>query len=141
MDMSYPLSAATHPTTAAAPARTRLWTGRTLTTVAVLFLVVDAIVKLLRLPVAVDSTVQMGYPAALVVPLGVLEAALLVVYLIPRAAPVGAILWTAYLGGAVATHLRIGDPMFTHVLFPTYVAAMLWGGLWLRDTRVRGLLK
>jgi len=139
--MSYPLSAATPPTTAFAPASTRLWTGRTLTAIAVLFLIFDATVKLLRLPVAVDTTVQLGYPAAVVVPLGLLELALLVVYLTPRAAPLGAILWTAYLGGAVATHVRIGNPVFTHVLFPTYVAAMLWGGLWLRDARVRALLK
>jgi len=139
--MSYPLSAATPPTTALAPASTRLWTGRTLTAIAVLFLIFDATLKLLELPVAVDTTVQIGYPAAIVVPLGLLELALLVVYLTPRAAPLGAILWTAYLGGAVATHVRIGSPVFTHVLFPTYVAAMPWGGLWLRDTRVRALLK
>jgi hypothetical protein len=139
--MSYTLSAATPQATALAPASTRLWTGRTLTAIAVLFLLFDATLKLLKLPVAVDTTVQIGYPAAVIVPLGLLELALLVVYLTPRAAPLGAILWTAYLGGAVATHVRIGSPVFTHVLFPTYVAATLWGGLWLRDTRVRALLK
>jgi hypothetical protein len=139
--MSYALSAATQSNTAVAPASTRLWTGRTLTAIATLFLLFDAAVKLLKLPVAVDTTVQIGYSAAVVIPLGLLELALLVIYLTPRSAPLGAILWTAYLGGAVATHVRIGSPVFTHVLFPTYVAAMLWGALWLRDTRVHALLK
>ena len=139
--MSYALAAATQSNTAVAPASTRLWTGRALIAFAVLFLLFDATLKLLRVPAAVDTTVQIGYPAGVIVPLGLLELALLVVYLTPRAAPLGAILWTAYLGGAVATHVRIGSPVFTHVLFPTYVAAMLWGGLWLRDARVRALVR
>jgi hypothetical protein len=63
----------------------------------------------------------------------------LALYLVPRTAIVGAVLWTGYLGGAIATHLRVNDPLLTHTLFPTYVAALLWGGLWLRDRRVRAL--
>ncbi len=118
----------------------RVWIGRVLSSIAVLFLSFDLVVKLLQLPQAIDGTVQLGYPAEVIRPLGVLQLALLVLYLIPRTALIGAVLWTGYLGGAVATHVRVGNPLFTHVLFPVYVAALLWGGLWLRDQRTRALL-
>jgi len=88
----------------------------------------------------VEASAQLGYSGTTIAPLGILEIALLVLYLTPRVAPLGAVLWTAYLGGAVATHFRVGNPLFTHMLFPTYVAALLWAGLWLRDARVRALL-
>ena len=117
-----------------------LWTGRILSSLAVLFLAFDAAIKLLRLPAAVQGTVQLGYPAAAVFGIGAVEAALLALYLFPRTAVFGAILWTGYLGGAVASHFRLGDPLFSHVLFPVYVAALLWAGLWLRDARARGAL-
>ena len=70
-----------------------------------------------------------------------MQLACLILYLVPRTAPLGAVLWTGYLGGAIATHVRVGNPLFSHTLFPIYVAAMLWGGLWLRDARVRRLLQ
>ncbi|HEY0997133.1 MAG TPA: DoxX family protein [Gemmatimonadaceae bacterium] len=92
-------------------------------------------------PEALAGTTQLGYPASVVFPLGVLQLVLLVCYLVPRTAPLGAILWTGYLGGAIATHVRLLNPLFTHILFPVYVAALLWGGLWLRDARVRALLR
>jgi hypothetical protein len=107
---------------------------------AVLFLAFDATIKALVLQPAVDGTRQLGFPAGAVAPLGIIELICLGLYLIPRAAPLAAILWTGYLGGAIAAHARLGDPLFTHVLFPIYVAALLWGGLWLRDGRVRQLL-
>jgi hypothetical protein len=106
----------------------------------VLFLTFDATIKLMGLPMAVDGTTQLGYPAGVVLPIGVIEVTLLILYLIPRTAPLGAVLWTGYLGGAIATHVRLSNPLFSHVLFPTYVAALLWVGLWLRDARVRTLL-
>jgi hypothetical protein len=117
-----------------------VWTGRILSGIAVLFLAFDGSMKLLNLAPAVEATSQLGYPANVVVPLGVLQIVCLIIYLIPRTAPLGAILWTGYLGGAIATHVRVGNPLFSHVLFPTYIAALLWVGLWLRDARVRGLL-
>jgi hypothetical protein len=70
----------------------------------------------------------------------VIQVACLVLYLVPRTAPLGAVLWTGWLGGAIATHLRLGAPVFTHLLFPLYVAVPLWLGLWLRDPRVRAVL-
>jgi hypothetical protein len=124
----------------AEPSAARLWTGRVLTGLAVLFLAFDLAAKLLQAPMAVQGTVALGYPASTIMPIGLIELACLVVYLVPRTAPLGAVLWTGYLGGAIATHVRLGNPLFTHVLFPIYVAALIWGGLWLRDRRVRELV-
>jgi hypothetical protein len=118
-----------------------LWTGRVLSSLAVLLLAFDAVVKLLALPPAVEATTELGYPAATVTAIGLIQLVCLVVYLIPRTAPLGAILWTGYLGGAIATHVRVESPLATHTLFPIYVAALLWAGLWLRDRRVRALLE
>lgn len=106
----------------------------------VFFLAMDATMKVLQLAPAMDGTAALGYPVTVVLPLGVLQLACLVLYLWPRTSVLGAILWTGYLGGAVATHVRLGNPLFTHVLFPVVVGALLWLGLWLRDARVRRLL-
>jgi hypothetical protein len=113
--------------------------GQILSGLAMSFLTFDAALKLLQVPVAIDSTMQLGYPAGVIVVLGAIQIVCLVAYLVPRTAVLGAILWTAYLGGAVATHVRVENPMFTHVLFPVYVALLLWGGLWLRDERLRAM--
>ena len=116
------------------------WTGRILSGIAVLFLTFDTVIKLVASKQAVEGTVQLGWPAHHLPTLGLIEIVCLVLYLIPRTAPLGALLWTGYLGGAIATHLRLDNPLFTHILFPTYVAALIWGGLYLRDVRVRNVL-
>ena len=118
----------------------QLWIGRVLSAIAVLFLLMDATMKLLQVPVAVQGTKQLGYPVGMILPLGVIEAISLALYLYRRTALFGAIILTGYLGGAVATHVRIGDPLFSHILVPVYVAALFWGGLCLRDRRFRALL-
>ena len=120
--------------------RFQLWSGRVLSALAVLFLLFDAVLKVLRPPMAVEGTKQLGYSADIILPLGVLQLILLILYVIPRTSVLGAILWTGYLGGAVATHVRVGNPLFTHILFPIYVALFLWGGLWLREQRLRALV-
>jgi hypothetical protein len=125
---------------AATTSRKRLWAGRILGGVAVLFLLFDATMKLLRLPPAVQGTVELGYPESVILGIGLVQLACVVLYAIPRTAIVGAVLLTGYLGGAIATHVRVGNPIFSHVLFPIYVAALVWGALYLRDARVRGLL-
>ena len=130
-----PAPAVTSPTT-----RTR-WAGRVLTALAVLFLVFDTTIKLLLAKEAVEGTVQLGWAPHHLPILAAIEVVCLVLYLVPRTAPLGAVLWTGYLGGAIATHLRLDNPLFTHVLFPTYVAALIWGGLYLRDARVRALIR
>ena len=125
----------------ASPGRRALWTGRALGGLVALFLGFDAVMKLLASPEALAGTEALGYPARVVQPLGVVQLACLALLLIPRTAPLGAILWTGYLVGAVATHVRIGAPLFTHTLFPVYVAALLWASLWLRSTRVRNMFE
>jgi len=124
-----------------APSPAARWTGRVLTGIAILFLTFDAVVKLAGAKEAVEGTVQLGWQPHHLPILGTLALVLLVLYAIPRTAPLGAILWTGYLGGAVATQLRVDNPLFSHVLFPIYIAAILWGGLYLRDDRVRALLR
>jgi hypothetical protein len=119
--------------------RKRLWTGRVLGGLPVAFLLFDATVKLLRLPPAITATVQLGYAPSVLVGLGLVELACILAYVVPATSVLGAVLLTGYLGGAVASHVRIGDPLLTHVLSPTYFAALIWGSLALRG-RLGGLL-
>jgi hypothetical protein len=105
----------------------------------VLFLVFDAVVKIITIDPVVESFRQLGWPVSLSVAIGVLELLCVAVYVTPRTSALGAVLLTGYLGGAIATHLRILNPLLTHTLFPVYVAALIWGGLFLRDERVRSL--
>jgi hypothetical protein len=125
---------------AAAPGKGALWTGRVLSGLAVLFLAFDAGIKLVMAPEAVAGTSELGWPVDVIRGLGVLEILCLVIYLVPRTAVVGAVLWTGYFGGAIATHLRVHNPLFSHTLFPIYIALLIWGGLWLRDRRVRAMI-
>jgi hypothetical protein len=118
----------------------RLWAGRILSGLAVAFLLFDASGKLLRVAPVVEGTAQLGYPESAIVPIGVLLLVGVVLYVIPRTSVLGAIYLAAYLGGAVATHVRVGSPLATHALFPVYVAAFLWGGLALRNPRLLALL-
>ncbi|HEX9986560.1 MAG TPA: DoxX family protein [Thermoanaerobaculia bacterium] len=120
--------------------RGQAWTGRVLSALGVLFLLFDAIGKLMQPVPVVEGTAQLGWPVTVLLSLGIVQLVCLIAYLIPRTSVLGAILWTGYLGGAVATHVRIGNPLFSHILFPTYIAALLWVGLWLRDRRLRALL-
>lgn len=117
-----------------------VWAGRVLSGLGVLFLTFDATMKLVTSPEAIAGTTELGWSPTALVPLAITQLVCLALYLVPRTAVVGAVLWTGYLGGAIATHARLGNPLFSHVLFPTYVAALLWGGLYLRDARVRQLL-
>ena len=118
----------------------RAQVGRALSAVAVAFLLFDSVGKLLELAPVVAGTTQLGYPEGVVRNLGVILLLCVVIHLIPRTSVPGAILLTGYLGGAVATHVRVGSPLLTHVLFPVYVAAFIWGGLLLRDARVQRAL-
>ena len=123
------------------PGNAGIWTGRVLSGIAVLFLAMDAAMHLLQPAAAVQGTVKVGYPASVLPVLGVIEVVALALYLIPRTSVLGAILWTGYLGGAVATHVRVGDPLFSHILAPVYVATVVWAGLALRNARLRAVLK
>jgi hypothetical protein len=117
-----------------------IWAGRIASGLVTAFLLFDAVIHVLQLPFAVEGTTQLGYPASSVFTIGVAELVCLVLYVIPRTSVLGAILLTGYLGGAVATHLRVGSPLVGFTLFPFYVGALLWGGLYLRNERLRALV-
>ena len=119
--------------------KSSLWAGRILSALPVLFLLLDGVMKLVKPAFVVEATAQLGWPESVIVALGVVLIACTILYLIPRTAVLGAILLTGYLGGAVATHVRVGGPLFS-ILMPVILGAMLWGGLYLRDERVRSLV-
>jgi hypothetical protein len=122
--------------------RPALWAGRVLSAIAILFLLVDGIVKLVPIQPVTDSLQQLGYPTsdAFARFLGVVTLAGTALYAWPRTALLGAVLLTGLMGGAITSHLRLGDPLFTHTLFGVYLGLVLWGGLWLRDERLRRVL-
>jgi hypothetical protein len=124
----------------AAVSRKALWAGRVISVLPILFLLMDGVTKLAKPAMVVEATVKLGYPETVIVPLGIVLLVCTVLYAIPLTSVLGASLLTGYLGGAVATHVRVGNPLFTHTLFPVYLGVFIWGGLYLRDTRLRGLI-
>jgi hypothetical protein len=115
-------------------------TGWALTGLFVLFMLFDVAIKWLDLAVVDDAMRQLGYRAGVGFWIGVLETILLVLYVVPRTSVLGAILFMGVLGGAVASHLRVGDPLLSHDLFGVYLGVVMWGGLWLRDPALRAVL-
>ena len=115
-----------------------IWTGRVISTLAALLLLMVGVMDLAKPDFVVEGTTKYGYPESVIVPLGIVVIACVVVYLIPRTAVLGAILLTGYLGGAVATHVRAGENV--SILFPVLFGALVWGGLVLRDAKLRALL-
>ncbi|HEX4302113.1 MAG TPA: DoxX family protein [Rhizomicrobium sp.] len=117
-----------------------LWTGRVFSALAILFFIMDFTLKFLNVPQVAQTMQQMGWPPGK----SHLIAAILLIctalYAYPRTAILGAILLTGYLGGAIASHVRIDSPLFTHILFGVYLGLFVWGGLWLRDRRLRALI-
>ena len=107
----------------------------------VLFMIFDGVIKLPPLDIVLQTMTEIGYPAspAMARGLGILALLCTALYVYPRTALLGAVLLTGYLGGAVATHLRLGSPIFSHLLFGVYLGLFMWGGLYLRDERLRAL--
>jgi hypothetical protein len=126
--------------TAAPTAKWMTWTGWALTALVCLFLAMDGAMKFMDLAQVRAATSQLGWPTQLDRTVGVIEVACLVLYAVPRTAILGAVLTTGLLGGAIASHLRVADPLFSHVLFGVYVGLMAWGGIWLRDAKLRALM-
>lgn len=116
-----------------------LWAGRIIKWLPILFLLFDASMKLIKAVPVVEGTVKLGYQESTIVPLGIVLLVCTVLYAIPQTSVLGAMLLTGYLGGAVATHVRVGDPLLTHVLFPVYMGILVWLGLYLREPRLRAL--
>ena len=118
------------------PAR---WTGRVLSGLVIVFLMFDGAIKLVPWPIVTETMDRMGYGSSetMARSLGLITIVCTVLYSIPPTSILGAILLTGYLGGAMASHLRIGSPLFSHILFGFYLGLMVWGGLWLRDKSLR----
>ena len=121
------------------PSKTRLWVGRVLTGLPALFLLWGGLMKVLTVPQVIEASEKIGFHRSTLPLLGAIEILSVILISIRRTAAFGAVLISAYLGGAVATHMRLGDPLFSHTLFPIYVAALIWAGLYLRNDRVRAL--
>lgn len=117
----------------------QLWAGRIISALPTLFLLMDGIMKLVKPSFVVEATVQLGYQESVIVPLGIVLTICTILYAIPRTSVLGAILLTGYLGGAVATHVHHQDSLFT-IVFPMFFGVLIWGGLYLRDGRLRALL-
>jgi hypothetical protein len=131
------------PTEQPAPiSKVALGTGRVLSGLIILFLIFDIVVKLIPLEIALTTSAELGYPstAAFARGLGIVLLICTALYAYPKTSILGAILLTGYLGGAIATHVRVGSPLFSHVLFGLYLGLMLWGGLYLRDLGLRALI-
>ena len=126
----------------AAVSRPMLWTGRVLSGLVIVFLLFDGAVKLVPWPVVTETMDKIGYGSSegLARSLGIITIVCTVLYAVPPTSILGAILLTGYLGGAIASHLRIGSPLFSHTLFGLYLGLMVWGGLWLRDRSLRSLI-
>jgi hypothetical protein len=127
-------------TNPATPSKKRLRGGLVLSALPVMFLLFDSTIKLMKIPPVVEAFARLGLPDSLALAVGLLELACVALYLIPRTAVLGAILLTGFLGGAICLHLRIGDPLMSHTFFPVYIGLMLWGGLYLREDRLRALV-
>jgi hypothetical protein len=123
-------------------AETALWSGRVLSGLVILFMLFDGAIKLVPWPIVTETMDRIGYGSSetLARTLGLISIVCTVLYAIPPTSIVGAILLTGYLGGAIASHMRIGSPLFSHTLFGFYLGLMLWGGLWLRDRDLRSLI-
>ena len=117
-----------------------VWAGRVLTALFALFMLGASIApKLLGMPVAAETLTALGWSADYVLMIGLFELTFLLLYLYPRTSVLGAVLMTALLGGAMATHIRVGSPLFSHTLFSIYLALFMWGGLWLRRPELRAI--
>jgi uncharacterized membrane protein YphA (DoxX/SURF4 family) len=120
--------------------KAQVWTGRVINILLALLLIMSGVMDVMKPEFVVKATTQMGYPEGMIQPLGVVLLICVILYLIPNTAVLGAILLTGYLGGAVATHVRAGDPLFSRVLMPVYFATLMWCGVYLRYERVRALV-
>lgn len=114
--------------------------GFVLSGLVVAFMAMDVSMKLMQLPIVEETGAQLGWGPGTGLQLGIILAVCTVLYAVPQTAVLGAVLLTGYLGGAVATHVRVGSPLFSHVLFGVYIGVAMWAGLWLRDARLRALL-
>ncbi|HXF26993.1 MAG TPA: DoxX family protein, partial [Bryobacteraceae bacterium] len=117
-----------------------IWTGRVASVLAGLFLFFDGLMKVIKPAFVIQATVQLGYPENTIRPIGIILLICVIVYAIPQTSIFGAVLLTGYLGGAIATNVRVGAPLFTYILVPIYLAVLIWGGLLPRSPQLRALI-
>lgn len=121
------------------PSKAARWTSYTMSGIVILFMLMDSIMKFIKPPEVIEGTLALGFTQDHLVIIGSLGLISTLLYIFPRTAILGAVLLTGYFGGAVATHVRLNNPLFTHVLFTVYLAILMWGGLWLRNKKLREL--
>lgn len=119
----------------------RRWTSYIMSGLVILFMLMDSIMKFIQPQQVIDGTLALGFGAEHIVTLGILGLTCTLLYAFPRTSILGAILLTAYFGGAVATHVRLNNPLFTHILFTVYLGILAWGGLWIRNGKLRELFR
>lgn len=120
--------------------KTKRWTSYIMSALVILFMLMDSIMKFVKPPEVIEGTLDLGFTEQHLPVIGTLGLISTLLYVFPRTSILGAILLTGYFGGAVATHLRLNNPLFTHTLFTVYFGILIWGGLWLRNTKLRELL-
>lgn len=130
----------TEPNITTETSKGRLWTARIMSGLVILFMLFDAIMKFVQPPAVVEGTLALGYETHHIAIIGALALISIILYAIPKTSVLGALLLTGYYGGVVATHIRVDNPLFTHTLFPVYLAILAWGGLWLVNDKLRALI-
>lgn len=120
--------------------KSRLWTARIMGWLVILFMLMDSIFKFIQPEEVVQGTLELGYAEHHIAIIGALGLLSVLLYTFPRTSILGAVLLTGYWGGAIATHLRLDNPLFSHILFPVFLAILAWGAIWLRDERIRNLI-
>lgn len=120
--------------------KSRLWTARVMGGIVILFMLMDSIGKFIQPASVVEATLALDFAKHHILVIGILGLLSILLYAYPRTSVLGAILLTGYWGGAIATHVRLDNPLFTHILFPVYLAILAWGNIWLKDKRVRNLI-
>jgi hypothetical protein len=135
-----PANVETNSVAATAVTNKALWTGRALSGLAILFLVFDGVTKVLKVTQVMEASAQLQFPAWTIPVIGAVLLFCTLIYAIPQTSVLGAVLLTGYLGGAVASQLRVGNPLFAETLFPIYFAVVVWAGLFLRESRLRALI-
>lgn len=122
-----------------AASKAGLWIGRVMSTLFALFLLMDSVIKLVPIQPVIKTMTEMQLPVTMARPIGIIELISLALYLWPRTAVLGAVLFMGVFGGAIASHWRLDAPLFSHTLFGVYLGILMWGGLWLRDPQLRAL--
>lgn len=126
--------------TASAPSKAKTWTGRVMAGIVILFMLMDSVFKFITNEQVIESTTSLGFQVHHLPIMGTLGLLSIILYIIPRTEVLGAILLTGYWGGAIATHVRLDNPLFTHILFPVYLGILAWGALYLKSEKFRNLI-